>query len=178
MLSMLALAAAPSLTLTLAALERSYKVDQPIRLSASVQNRGKSPLRWVGPLDSMFFGRSPSITLERKTPGGWSQVQLTVGICGNTNPLTAESFTVLKPNDRFEYLGKNAYYPSTMTDLSAPGTYTLRATMDTTAPLDNWIGGPLMPDAHEARKRELQSLYNEVPKLKIVSNVITIRVSK
>jgi hypothetical protein len=174
MLSLLAALAAHPMTLTLTAPVRYFLTTDPIRFEAKLRNTGKEPLRWVRTTDGEYGKRAPRVMFERKTSEGWKRVGLTVGICGNSNPLTAENFFSVKPEGAYDYFPKDSYWPGTMTDLSSPGAHTVRLVVDTTAPFDEWIGGPVVPEEHERPKRSLQSDFDAVPKVKLVSNEVTI----
>jgi hypothetical protein len=63
-----------------------------------------------------------------------------------------------------------------MLGLTSKGRYGVRLTIDTTSPIERWLGGPLIPEDATKAKVALQLLYDEVPKFRWVSKAVRINV--
>lgn len=134
-----------------------------------LKNAGDAPVWVLGSLDGSWDGsRFPKCLVEIRDEAGVLQEPEIRGVCGFMDPLTERQFVQLKPKETLAQplSTRLAFWKPTR-----PGTYTVRMTYDTSDPtLSKW--GGTAPTVN-ARTRELQAL---VPKGKVVSNTVTVRV--
>jgi hypothetical protein len=125
---------------------------------------------------SMMRAPSTLIELRRKGEKKWTKLSAPPQ-CGNTNPITPEEFVTV---DGYQAVSKQARFSWTADVVGKArfkaGTYEVQVSYDTSAPINNWIGGPLPEPAHSDAKAKIQSLFDKVPKGRFVTSPYTVQV--
>lgn len=110
--------------------------------------------------------RPPKLTVFIQRRGSWPWSRLTSPpICGNSNPIGPEEFRSLAKGKQLEgqiYFSWSAKIVGNAAIV--PGRYLLKVVYDTTAPIDDWIGGPLPEPNHSQVRESIRPLFNQVPK--------------
>jgi hypothetical protein len=166
---------APPLAIDFRAVKTTYKLGEPVVFRAEARNVGKKAVRFVLHGDSAQFGtKSPLIQFEVRPVGGEWALPCAVG-CGNSNPAMPQDFVSIAPGASVDVLnGMRWSQGLLMLGLTSKGHYDVRLTIDTTSPIERWLGGPLIPEDEAKAKAALQSLYDEVPKFRWVSKTVRI----
>jgi hypothetical protein len=168
---------------TLTADKAIYKTGQVPKLDVRIINEGNTSVYLVGSLDgSDMKWRLPYCYFTIEKP---KQDDLIFPRCGNTNPLRAEEFKLVKPKEKFDpyetldHYGFFGDHASTQTETFRNiGTYKIQfhyttATQDTKTFMGNfgqWDKG--------SDSMKLKELLTKIPKIDIVSNVVEIRVEQ
>jgi len=166
---------APPLAIDFRAVKTTYKLGEAVVFRAEARNVGKRAIRFVLQGDSAQFGtKSPLIQFEVRPAGGTWRLPCEVG-CGNSNPAVPKDFVSIAPGASVDVLNGMVWSQGPlMLGLGNKGTYDVRLTIDTTAPIERWLGGPLIPEEAAKAKAALQSFYDEVPKFRWVSKAVRI----
>lgn len=153
------------------------KAGSEVVFEARMTNRGRQDFVIVPQGDGMHEGRKqPLAQIQIRLPGGEWLVPLLPG-CGNTNPIQAQDFRTVQPGKSIDLLAGMVWSKhSVWSALKVPGTYEVRFVYDTTAPLDRWIGGPVGPERAAELAAVVKPLFDRVPKTRIVSNLVTVKV--
>lgn len=125
---------------------------------------------------SMMRAPSTLIELRRKGEKKWTKLSAPPE-CGNTNPITPAEFVTV---DAYQSVSKQAWFSWTEDVVGKAsfkaGAYEVQVSYDTSAPINNWIGGPLPERAHSEAKAKIQSFFDQVPKGRFVTSPFTVQV--
>lgn len=181
LLGMMLVVGAP-IAIELSSPKMGFTSGEEIIFSATVKNQTKVPIEIVPQNDSMHWGRkAPYCTLETKLPDGtWDPLIMKgVGRCGNANPIKVSDFITVASGKTGDLLMGMPWSKYEVNDrLKEPGIYRIRLRYDTTQKIQNWLGGPLMPQETEKLVAETQPHFDRTPKGLFFSNEITIRVTQ
>jgi hypothetical protein len=167
------------LTCTLTADKSTYKMGELPRLKVDIINTGKKDIYLIGSLDgSDVKWRMPYcyFTIQKPIPDsiGWSR-------CGNMNPLRPKDFVLVKSGGKFNPYQKtdeSGFFTSHMMRDTAtfrnPGVYRIRFYYSTNSQNIHQFMGTRFSQDEKPGDPELQALWNQVPKVDIVSNEIEI----
>jgi len=171
---------APTLAIQVLPIKGRVTIGEPAEISVRVSNPGQSSVMVV-PTDPTFADfRSPRCKLEARRVGTYRWLDISMHpTCGNTDPIFLRDFAELPPGKESVWHGPLRWTNPLVNEIvSHPGTYEIRMTYRTDAPIDNWIGGPIPEPQHKARIQEIQSAFNRVPKGVFVSRPMLIEFAK
>jgi hypothetical protein len=168
----------PGLTVELATTTPEFKLGAEVVFEARLTNPKRTEILVVPQGDGMHEGRKlPLAQIQVRTPGGeWSVP--TIPGCGNTDPIQPQDFKPVSPGKSIDLLNGMAWSKHAVwSAFKTPGTYEVRFVYETTAPLEKWIGGPVGPEAAAKLAIQVQPMFVRVPKVRLVSNTLTVRVT-
>jgi len=153
------------------AVKGRVKLGDPILFTAMVKNLTKSEFLLIRQGDSMQSGRkAPLIQIEiRPLRGEWF-VPTVVADCGNTNFIRSEDFVAVKPGASIDILDGMRWSTYEVNQaFKTAGVFEARLVIDTTPPLEGWLGGPRPPEEVPVAAAAIRPFWDKVPKLRVVS---------
>ncbi len=162
----------------------TVELGQVPPITVALTNQTAADIYLVGSLDaSDCKWRLPYCTFEITGPNGTSPVK-GVSRCGNMNTLREKDFVKVGPGKSFDpyqrvddhgFFGSHQLRPE---NFAAPGDYRVRfhyATVAEKAPRGNGFGDGFRK-GQEAEEARVKALLDRVPRVKVESNQITVRV--
>lgn len=151
----------------------TFKLGDTPEFTAIITNNSSEKVNLVPALDGSSWGtRYPIVRWIVTAPPGTPEPE-SFGVCGNTNNIQPSDFISVSPDETFSPIARGwNYFPADQ--ITAPGKYTVQLTYDTRGEATQWHGfmGVLTP----IYKRKIKRLLNDVPKMHLTSNTITITV--
>ena len=154
--------------------QTTYRWGEMPEVEVKIYNNTKEAVYFIGSLDgSDLKWRHPHCYFEIEKPT--NDKPQAYGRCGNMNPLRAEDFVKVEPGKSFDpytsvdhYGFFSAYNISDERQFRVPGRYKITFYYSTfSTKLEDYAGyGSEVPD--------LQTLLNQVPKVKLQSNTLVI----
>lgn len=153
-------------------------------VAVALTNQTAADIYLVGSLDaSDCKWRLPYCYFEVTGPDGTSPVK-GIGRCGNMNTLREKDFVKVAPGKSFDpyqrtddygFFGSHQLRPE---NFAAAGEYRIRfhyATVAEKEPRGNWLGDGFRK-GQEVEEARVKALLDRVPRVKVESNQITVRV--
>jgi hypothetical protein len=161
------------------ALKARVKPGEQVLFTAMVKNNTASKILLVKQGDSMHSGRkAPLIQIEvRSLRGTWAAPSAPTD-CGNTNYIRAEDFVAVKPGASVDVLAGMRWSTYEVNQgFLVPGAYEARLVIDTTAPLERWLGGPRPTEEIAPAAAAVRPYWERVPKFRLVSRPVRVTVA-
>ena len=177
--------ASPSLlSYVITADKSAYRIGEEIKVDFRIKNEQNKAVFLVGSLDgSSEKMRYPHCYDEIIGPDN-QVIRRLYARCGNTNPSRTKDFVRVRPKAFFSpYQDTDSYgsfpprrFLATKDIFSKPGVYKLKLTYSTASdPIEQWLGDGRQ-DPKLRNDQKLLELFRQVPKVHLVSNVLTFRI--
>ena len=165
-----------AVSLTLAVDKPTYTPDEFPSLCATLTNNSKETILVAIAQDGSDRGRAPSCLFEITYPMDTPEPE-PIGICGNTNPITAEVFQTVSPGQSIDVWPRGIPLALMQQIKRGPGKYTATMTYSTYSEnIDVWLGGPLRQSAEAILRLKIQPLVNRVPLFSVTSNSVSFEI--
>jgi len=167
----------PMIDLRIEHLPRQIGIGQPFPIHVEIRNPGHQSIFVVPESTTFQDRRSPICQLEMRRVGDktWINVSRHPD-CGNTDPINLRDFQELAPGKKMMVTGDFYWSPQLQESLKAhPGDYEIRFIYNTSAPIGEWIGGPIPEPQHTDREQEILPRFTLVPKGIFQSRPVRVR---
>ena len=179
-----AVAGPDDFSFTLHTEHKTLAMGQELPLTALITNLSNQDVLLVPALDGSDSFRYPHVRINITKPEN-APLPPPFLRCGNTNDIRNEDFVNVAPLETFEPLNWITAIPAH--EFTVPGTYTIEVLYSTDADFDAWRGGfgggrrisiPYLFSFQlpEGLNGSLKRLLNQVPKMSLKSNTVTVTV--